>query len=397
MSTFSEQSPLEHHAHPVDAAPDRVSAYFFELECLLNRVESATTCYTTLAAERWDEQEKIKESFRQILDLLYPPYIIGKSIPSETDSRIGHAFTKVSEAFDTLASYAKRKEYDRSMFEMPEKTADLGRVTSRQITSARNELAADRVREAASASAATDNINLRPSAPRRGEVSTDSSDRNRRRCGRINGSIPARVTGHDRKSGAWHEMTETIDFSRTGVRLRLRRRVKHGMVLLLTLPLPTKLRAHGFTDQSYNVYTLVRRVEPPKQGVRAVGLEFLGERPPAGYLDKPWGVFRSRRWSGDERRRFPREERSERLRIEYLDDSMQSMGKEDVRTENVSRFGLRIVGTTAPSDFDVIAINCPSLKFEALAVTRNRYKGKDGRERLCLQLIDKEWPLSRSR
>jgi len=179
---------------------------------------------------------------------------------------------------------------------------------------------------------------------------------NRRRVERFKLTVPARVTGYDRNGGKWHEMTETLDVSRTGLRLRLRRRVKHGTVLFVTLPLPTKLRGHGFSDQSYNVYTLVRRVEPPRQGVRAVGVEFLGEHPPKGYLDNPTAIFRSNRWGGSERRRPDREDRVESIRIEYFDETMKSIATEEATTENVSRTGLRISGTAAPTDFDVMPL-----------------------------------------
>jgi len=215
---------------------------------------------------------------------------------------------------------------------------------------------------------------------------------NRRRCERFKLSIPARVTGHHRRNGKWHEMTQTIDVSRTGARLRLRRRVEHGTVLHVTLPLPTKLRTHGFAEQSHNVYALVRRVEPPKQGVRAVGVEFIGERPPPGFLDKPWAVFRSKRWDGNNRRRENRHEQVEKVTIEYFDESMQLISRDEARTENVSRYGLRISGTTSPAEFDLLTISCGRLKFECLAAVRNRYTAKDGLERICVQLIDKEWP-----
>src|SRR5205085_8827130 len=124
---------------------------------------------------------------------------------------------------------------------------------------------------------------------------------------RLKLSIPVRVVGTDRAAdGKWSEMTETVDVSRTGVRLRMTRPVRYGMVLYLSLPMPAKLRSHGFAGSSYNVYTLVRRIEPPKKGVRVVGLEFIGEHPPPGYLEKPWATFRTRRWTGDERRRARR-------------------------------------------------------------------------------------------
>jgi hypothetical protein len=87
------------------------------------------------------------------------------------------------------------------------------------------------------------------------------------------------------KAASGEEMTQTVDVSRTGVTLRLSRRVRHGNVLYLTLPLPVKLRSHGYSDSSFKVYSLVRRVETAKKGMRVVALEFLGERSPAGYRE----------------------------------------------------------------------------------------------------------------
>jgi hypothetical protein len=156
--------------------------------------------------------------------------------------------------------------------------------------------------------------------------------------------------------------------------------------------MPSKLRGHGFAEQGYNVYALVRTIEPPNKGTRAVGVEFLGERPPAGFIEKPWAVYRAKRGGTAERRRHRREERTETVTVDYLDENGRSIGREEARSENISRYGLRIVGTTSPSEFDLIAVNCPRLNFEAVAVLRDRYRGKDGSERLCLNLIDQEWP-----
>jgi hypothetical protein len=224
------------------------------------------------------------------------------------------------------------------------------------------------------------------------EASKANSDNNRRRCGRMKLAIPVRVAGHDQSTGKWSEMGETIDVSRTGARLHLRKRVRQGTVLFLTLPLPSKLRAHGFSEQGYNVYALIRTVDPPRKGMRAVGVEFLGERPPAGFLEKPWAVYRAKRGSALERRRHSREERAEAVSVEYLDENGQSIGRDEAKSENVGSFGVRIVGTTAPAEFDSISLSCPSLMFQAAAVLRDRFRGKDGLERLCLQLVDKAWP-----
>jgi len=51
--------------------------------------------------------------------------------------------------------------------------------------------------------------------------------------------------------------------------------VQPGLVLHLNMPLPTKLRSHGYSDPSYQLYAIVRRAEPLKSGTRIIGLEFL--------------------------------------------------------------------------------------------------------------------------
>ena len=395
MSAIVE--PVTHEqGRPFDYAPNQMSAYFLELEGLLSRIESATTYYQTLGIDRTDPQEKIKSSFEQLLNVLYPPYVVGKTMPEEIISRVERAFSKASQAFGVLAGFARRKAYDGALLSAGNKTPAPGEPARSHHSQLKSERPGALRSEAAAVAAESDDLSITRMPKHRevyGEFSQIRTGDNRRRCERFKLSVPARVTGYDRKSGKWSEMTETIDVSRTGVRLRLRRRVKHGMVLFLTLPLPGKLRSHGFAEQTYNVYTLVRRIEPPKHGVRAIGVEFLGEHPPAGFLDKPWAVFRATRWGGSERRRPEREDRSELVRIEYFDEAMQSISREEARTENISRSGVRIVGTRAPAEFDLIMVNCPRLRFEGLAALRNRYVGKDGFERICLQFVDKEWPL----
>ena len=48
---------------------------------------------------------------------------------------------------------------------------------------------------------------------------------------------------------------------------------------------------------------------------------------------------------------------------------------------------------TAPPEFDLLRVTSAARYFEDLAVLRNRFHGEDGRERLCLQFLNKDWPL----
>ena len=392
----NEPAQADRNVSRTEFGPAQISAYFLDLEGLLIRIDSATTYYQVLGVERSHGQDEIKSAFQQLLDLLFPSYVVGRSMPAEVTPRIERAFQKASQAFAVLASFARRREYDSALLSIASNTA----TSSESIHSRGSQtggVGSGGAGHSNSSAVATnkDDVTL-DRMPHRGlayrETLSVRLGNNRRRCERFKLSIPARVTGHDRQNGKWHEMTETIEVSRTGVRLRLRKPVRRGTVLYLTLPLPTKLRAHGFAEQSYNVYTLVQRVEPPRQGVRAVGVEFIGAHPPKGFIDKPWAVFRPRKWGGSDRRRPDREVQIEKVRIEYFDESMRSISQESATTENISRTGLRLSGTMAPSEFDVALISCPRLKFECMVALRSRYVGQDGFERICVQLIDKEWP-----
>jgi len=395
-----------------------------DLEGALSRVDSATTYYQVLGVERLDGQERIKSSFQQLLNLLFPPYPVARTIPPDTLARIDRAFAKASHAFSVLASFTRRKEYDSALMTFAHTPpvasptpGNLPLTAASVVTPPRPivspitkpiRVGQDLVKPP---TVISHTKSSQPGGSDRSQMSNDlalggmpqrgiayresigaKTTDNRRRCERFKLCIPARITGYDRRNGKWNEMTETIDVSRTGVRLRLRKPVRHGTVVYLTLPLPGKLRAHGFSEQSYNAYALVRRIEPSKQGSRVVGVEFIGEHPPAGFLDRPWSVFRPRKWAGSERRRPNRDEEIHKVRIEYFTESMHSIKAEEARTENVSRSGLRISGTKAPAEFDLIMISCTSLKFEALATLRSRYEGRDGLERICVHLLDKQWP-----
>ncbi|HKY04588.1 MAG TPA: response regulator, partial [Blastocatellia bacterium] len=192
----------------------------------------------------------------------------------------------------------------------------------------------------------------------------------------------------DRKSGRYIEETETHDISNTGLTLRLRRRVRHGAVLHLCLPMPMHLRNGKQKSPDYSVYGLVRRVEPAKKGSRIVALEFIGENPPRGYLEKPWALFRSAQWGGVERRRTKREQRRDAVWLEYFSESMQCIRQEAAMTEDVSSSGMRVFVKAAPIEFEIVRVSYPNKDFETFAVLVNRFVGQDKIERLCLRFVD---------
>ena len=137
----------------------------------------------------------------------------------------------------------------------------------------------------------------------------------------------------------------------------------------------------------------MRRVEPAEGATRVVGLEFIGNQPPAGYLHKPWAVFRTQAWNGPDRRREPRIKRAENVLIEYLDESREMLGREVAVTENLSLSGARLRVKNAPEAFEMARVTSGNQDFSSLAFVRNRFTGNNGYERLCLQFIEAKWPL----
>ncbi|HEX8185108.1 MAG TPA: PilZ domain-containing protein [Blastocatellia bacterium] len=374
-----------------------ISAHYLEIEYLLNRVENSTTHYQTLGIERSATNEDIILAYHKTVAVLHPSYYkIRAAFPDEMLMRIDETFNKVSEAFSVLTSNRRRAEYDkgfqrRTFTPLP---IDAPKTHFKKENSAEQPERAKK--EAVLGIANDETISIKSSMGQQPAFTKPWSETgaiNRRRYERFKLCVPTLIAGYDGASARWQEVTKTIDVSRMGVAVNMKKRVRHGAVLHVTLPLPTRFRSHGFSEPGYNMYAIVRRVELASDGNRVVGLEFIGAHPPAGYLHKPWATFRTQKWSGPNRRREPRFERAEPVVIEYLDELHQSLGKEVAFTENVSLCGARVTVNSPPEEFELVRIISADRSFESLAVVRNHFAAADGLERLCLQFLDNKWPL----
>ncbi len=380
-----------------------ISAYYLEIEPLLERVECSSTHYQTLGLERSATNEQIILAYHHTVKLLHPSYYkVRAAVPDEMLVRIDRIFGKVSQAMFVLTTPHKRIEYDESLrrpIQSPSRII-LGKVNDTSAPAAPvpqikppPESAAQKTDVKPAAPNAIDiNVNL-IERPIFTKLASEGKEYNRRRCDRFNLSVPILVAGYDGAGGKWQEIGKTVNVSRLGVAVKMRKRVRHGAVLHVTLPLPMKLRSHGFAEHGYNMYAIVRRVELPRDGIRVVGLEFIGKNPPAGYLYKPWATFRTQKWTGADRRMEPREDRAEPVVIEYLHESMQSLGRTVAVTENISRGGARVCIKSAPPEFDLVKITNVDRTFDSLAFVRNHYIDKDGFDRLCLQFVNNKWPI----
>ena len=214
---------------------ENVAGCYVELDRLLERVEQGASHYEVLGLLRSATSEEVRQAHQQAVTLLHPShYAVSLVVDDQLLARVDSALNKVSDAFSALSNVVARIEYDCSLDQQP-------------------------------------------------------------RCERLKMCIAASVTGYDQTEGKWHEIARTVEVTRTGVSLRMRRRVARGCVLQLTLPMPAELRQHDHGDPSYEVFAIVRRVEPVidsnTDGGSQVDVDFLGRRPPVGYLSKPWAIF----------------------------------------------------------------------------------------------------------
>jgi len=375
-----------------------INAYYLEAEYLLERIEGASSHYQTLGVERSATSEEVIQAYQKSVSVLHPSYHkVRAAVPDDMLVRIDSAFNKVSQAFSVLTNSKHRRQYDvesrmpKSYSTVPLELPPTVRPNDRPTEPAKKEV--DNTK-----GVVEDALHIKVSPQLRPVFTKDKASAEkevveRRRCERFKLTVPALIAGYESSDGKWQEVTKTIDVSRMGVALRMRRRVKHGLVVHVTLPLPTKLRSHGFSEAGYNMYAIVRRIEPLSDGTRVVGLEFIGANPPGDYLHKPWATFRTQKWNGPERRREKRETLSEPVSVEYFDEAMQVIGCEPGMTEDVSPGGVRICVKAAPPEFDYVRVTCPGRSFHGMAILRNHWSGTDGSERLCLQFTDNKWPV----
>ena len=98
--------------------------------------------------------------------------------------------------------------------------------------------------------------------------------------------IPLRVQGFLADGTTWEESTTTVDVSEGGACFPLSHEAQLGQVLLLTLPLPRRLRQFDVNEADYRVYSLVRGVRRKADQLR-VGVRFFDKNPPRGFQERP--------------------------------------------------------------------------------------------------------------
>jgi hypothetical protein len=302
--------------------------HFLELEGVLDRVERASTHYQVLGVDRSATSDEISLAQRRTMAVLNPPDSRHSALPADFSRRISATLREVVKSFMVLGNFGSRVEYDNSLVRRAPVPLpiDLGRAVSNRPAKRAGVDAifgepAPIQEPSPSGTAATPNAHSNVSGNREAPATRSSKgadqdtiainhspaqvlftksvaerkkEADKRKYQRLRLSIPTYVTGYDRTGGKWTEVAHTVDVSIGGISIQLAKNMPEGAVVHLTFPMPTKLRRHGYSDPTYQVYAIVRRIQPQDEKQHVVGLEFLGASPPPGYLQKPWAKFQTK-------------------------------------------------------------------------------------------------------
>jgi hypothetical protein len=237
-----------------------------------------------------------------------------------------------------------------------------------------------------------------------------------RRLRRISLSLPIRIEAQVDRTVAWSEVTRLSDISAFGAGFMLKRPVKRGRLLQMTMPLPRQLRCYDFLEPQYRIWGLVRRCLPVADRAGAesyvIGTAFIGKRPPKSYEENPaklyeittreeeglWNITEAA--SMPDETHLPRDERRQSrfqiplmLLAEKIDTDGRVVASETSVTENLSVGGAAILSTLDLQVGSFLRVTSEQYKTTLISVVRGKRVGYDGIPRFHIEFIDKFFPL----
>ena len=228
-------------------------------------------------------------------------------------------------------------------------------------------------------------------------------------------ALPTRVEVKIDRKHSWNEMTRLEDISAFGAAFNLKRPVKRGRLILVSLPMPRQLRCYDYLEPQYRVWAVVRRciaiVTSDSSGY-AVGIAFVGKNPPQGYVENPAKLYdlATREDGGlwqlcempaipDESelpvdlRRHTRFAIPEPILIESLDENGDVAESEVTVTENLSLGGAAVFSSFKVAAGTFLRVKSERHGISIISIVRGSSVGQDGIARLHLEFIDNFFPL----
>lgn len=247
-------------------------------------------------------------------------------------------------------------------------------------------------------------------------VTGSAVEKENRRIQRISLPLPVRVEVRIDSQVNWNEVTRLSDVSAFGCGFSLKRPVKRGRLVQLTIPMPRQLRSFDYSEPQYRIWGVVRRciaVERTVTDEYSVGVAFTGKTPPSGFLEHPSMLFDiSRR---DESEGFwhithanlmadesdlPKELRKqtryfipEQLVVTQVDGAGNEIFSETTVTENISLGGASVFTTLKAEAGTFVRVTSDRFNVTILSIVRGARVGEDGITRLHIEFIDRLFPL----
>lgn len=243
-------------------------------------------------------------------------------------------------------------------------------------------------------------------------------EKENRRIQRISLPLPMRVEVHVDSQNSWSEVTRLNDVSAFGAGFTLKRPIKRGRLILLTLPMPRQLRSFDYSEPQYKIWGLVRRCIQVGRSYSeqefSVGVAFTGKKPPEGHLEQPsrlyeiasrneaagglWHLEVANLRADDSA--LPKELRKqtryfipEAVRLEQVDEAGNVLFSEATVTENISLGGASVFSTLRAGAGTFLRVTSERFDITILSVVRGTRTASDGITRLHLEFIDRLFPL----
>ncbi len=242
-------------------------------------------------------------------------------------------------------------------------------------------------------------------------------DTENRRIQRISLPLPVRVEVRVDKTVTWNEITRLSDVSAFGAGFNLKRPIKRGRLVQMTVPMPRQLRSFDYSEPQYKIWGLVRRclsIGRTSAPEYSIGVAFIGKNPPPDYLEHPSMIYdishRSDEGGGfyhlkgadltandselpPESRKQTRYHIPEPLRLEKVDEKGNVLLAESTVTENLSLGGAAVFTTMTVTKGDFLRVTSERFNITILSVVRGSRTGPDNIPRVHLEFIDRFFPL----
>jgi hypothetical protein len=249
-----------------------------------------------------------------------------------------------------------------------------------------------------------------------------NSQKIRRRVERVRLNIPVRIEAQETKDTSWSEITRFQTLSSCGAGFESQHQVRTGQLILLTAPIPERLRSYDYMEQQYKVWGLVRYCCPSAGSSASyqVGVSFVGKQPPLSFQENPTTLYEligytkhgfsqvteqseitiapeilkePERPAEKVRKNAPRYPIPLDILIQIFDENQKITAAETTVSENVSVSGAAVFTSLEIQVGTAVSVYFRAFNICIQARVRNRRIGRDGMPRLHLEFLDRELPL----